>query len=171
MFDYLFNFNFIGIIITVFLGILLFIAYLISLFGKQKKLIKLIKIIKMVFITLLIIMFAIITFCLIFDSFTKKSISNKAEEYISNKYNIPIKNIDILDYTSGSVPGFCLDECHSKPYRIMIKSNEDNYCVNAYDLSDKYVYPTGLHWSDEKTDKNSCEEIDYDLYYDLNIDK
>lgn len=171
MIDYLFDFNFIGIIITIFIGILLFILYLISLFKKQKILVKLTKIIKIIFIILIIIMFTIITFCLIFDSFTRKNISDKAKEYISNKYNVSIENIDILNYTSGSVPGFCLDECHSKPYRISIKSDVANYCVNAYDLSDKYIYPTKLYWLDEKTDNSSCDEINYDLYYDLDIDK
>lgn len=171
MLNYLFNFAFIGIIITLFLGFLLFIVYIISLFLKKSKLTKIVKILKIVFIISIIIMISIITFCLIFDGFTKNNISNKTKQYISNKYNIPINNIEILSYTKGSVPRFCLDECHSKPYRIVIKSNEGDYCVNAYDLSDKYIYPTKIYWLDEKNDNNSCEEIDYDIYYDLDIDR
>ncbi len=120
---------------------------------------------------MIIIIFCIICFCLLFDRFTRSNISNMAKQYLSTKYNIPIKNMEIYKYTSGSVTGFCLDGCHSKPYRILIKSDKSSYCVNAYDLSDKYIYPTNLYWNDEENDTNFCEEIDYDVYYDLDIKK
>jgi|GEM_PF-3406202 len=171
MFNYLFYFILIGTMLNFALGIILFVLYIISLFLKNGKLVKIVRILKNIFIISIIIMIAIITFSLIFDNFIKNDISNKAKKYISNKYNIPLNDIEVLSYTKGAVTGLCIDSCHSKPYRIMIKTNNLNYCVNAYDLSDKYIYPTKLHWSNEKTTNNSCEEIDYDSYYDLDIGK
>ncbi len=171
MFDYLFYFNFIGLILIVALGLLLFILYMVSLFVKKEKLLKLVKILKIIFIISIIIIVGIIAFSLIFDNFTKRNINIKAKEYISDKYDIPINDIEVSSYAKGSVAGLCIDSCHSKPYRIMMKTDEGNYCVNAYDLSDKYIYPTKLHWSNEKTDSNSCDEIDYDSYYELNFEK
>ena len=171
MFNYLFYIIFIGIMLAVALGIILLVLYIISLFSRNCKLVKLVKILKIIFIVSIIIMITITTFSLIFDSFIKNNISNKAKEYISDKYNIQLNDIEVLSYTKGTVAGLCIDSCHSKPYRIMIKANESNYCVNAYDLNNKYIYPTKLHWSSEKTDNNSCEEIDYDSYYDLDIDE
>lgn len=171
MFNYLFYFILIGMVLTFALVIILLVLYIISLFSKNKKLVKIVKIIKTIFIISIIIVAAIITFSLIFDSFIKNDISNKAKDYISNEYNVPLNDIEVLSYTKGSVAGLCIDSCHSKPYRIMIKTNDSNYCVNAYDLSNKYIYPTKLHWSNEKSNNNTCEEIDYDSYYDLDIDK